>query len=47
MANWYDMQVKSVQFGLGERGPRSVVTGELVCGEVTMSDKELAANRAI
>lgn len=21
-ANWYDMQVKTVQFGLGERGPR-------------------------
>jgi predicted acyl esterase len=46
MANWYDVQVKSVQFGLGERGPRSVVTGELVCGDVTLSDKELAANRA-
>ncbi|MGA2991079.1 MAG: CocE/NonD family hydrolase [Candidatus Korobacteraceae bacterium] len=44
-ANWYDMQIKSVQYGLGERGPRSVVTGELVCGDVTMSDKELAANR--
>ena len=24
-ANWYDMQVKTVQFGLGERGPRSKV----------------------
>ncbi len=22
-ANWYDMQVKTVQYGLGERGPRS------------------------
>lgn len=44
-ANWYDVQVKSVQYGLGERGPRSVVTGELVCGDVTLSDKELAANR--
>ena len=29
-ANWYDMQVKTVQHGLGERGPRSRVTGELV-----------------
>src|SRR4030088_1118124 len=44
-ANWYDMQVKTVQYGLGERGPRSKVTGELVCGDVTMSDHELAANR--
>jgi predicted acyl esterase len=46
MANWYDVQVKSVQYGLGERGPRSVVTGDLVCGDVTLSDKELAANRS-
>jgi uncharacterized protein len=44
-ANWYDMQVKTVQYGLGERGPRSRVTGELVCGDETLSDKQLAANR--
>jgi uncharacterized protein len=44
-ANWYDMQVKTVQFGLGERGPRSRVTGELVCGDDTLSDTELAKNR--
>ena len=43
--NWYDMQVKTVQHGLGERGPRSRVTGELVCGDETLSDRELAANR--
>jgi hypothetical protein len=45
-ANWYDMQVKTVQFGLGERGPRSIVTGALVCGDETMSDDELARNRS-
>ena len=45
-ANWYDMQVKTVQYGLGERGPRSRVTGELVCGDETLSDKQLAANRS-
>ena len=45
-ANWYDMQVKTVQYGLGERGPRNRVTGALVCGDVTLSDRELAANRA-
>jgi predicted acyl esterase len=45
-ANWYDMQVKTVQYGLGERGPRSAVTGELVCGDETLSDEELARNRA-
>lgn len=44
-ANWYDMQVKTVQYGLGERGPRSKVTGALVCGDNTLSDNELAANR--
>jgi hypothetical protein len=44
-AAWYDVQVKSVQYGLGERGPRSVVTGELVCGDETFSDKEMAKNR--
>ena len=44
-ANWYDMQVKTVQYGLGTRGPRSAVTGELVCGDETLSDAELAQNR--
>jgi predicted acyl esterase len=44
--NWYDMQVKSVQHGLGERGPRSRVTGELACGPETLPDDELARNRA-
>jgi predicted acyl esterase len=44
-ANWYDMQVKTVQYGLGERGPRSRVTGELVCGDETLSEKQLYANR--
>src|SRR5438128_5937882 len=45
-ANWYDMQVKTVQYGLGERGPRSRVTGELVCGDQTLSDVELQRNRS-
>jgi uncharacterized protein len=44
-ANWYDMQVKTVQYGLGERGPRSRVTGELVCGDVTLPEKALYENR--
>ncbi|TMH13270.1 MAG: CocE/NonD family hydrolase [Betaproteobacteria bacterium] len=44
-ANWYDMQVKTVQYGLGERGPRSRVTGEPVCGDETLSDRELQENR--
>ena len=44
--NWYDMQVTSVQYGRGERGPRSRVTGELACGPETLTDDELARNRA-
>jgi predicted acyl esterase len=43
--NWYDMQVKTVQFGAGERGGRSRVTGERVCGPLTLSEQELAKNR--
>lgn len=43
--NWYDMQVKTVQYGAGERGKRSRVHGELVCGPETLSDEELASNR--
>ena len=42
--NWYDMQVKSVQHGLGTRGPLSPATGDLVCGPETLSEAELAAN---
>jgi len=44
--NWYDMQVKTVQYGAGERGQRSRVTGELVCGPEILSEAELAQNRA-
>ena len=45
-AHWYDMQVKTVQYGSGERGRRSRVTGELVCGQETLSEAELAKNRS-
>jgi len=44
--NWYDMQVKTVQYGAGERGKRSRVHGELVCGPETLPESELARNRA-
>jgi predicted acyl esterase len=43
--NWYDMQVKTVQYGAGERGRRSPVHGELVCGPEILSEAQLAANR--
>jgi len=44
-ANWYDMQVKTVQYGAGERGKRSRVHGELVCGPEILSEEQLAKNR--
>jgi uncharacterized protein len=44
--NWQDMQVKTVQHGLGERGRRSKVTGDLVSGPETLSDEELEKKRA-
>ena len=44
--NWYDMQVKTVQYGAGERGKRSRVHGELVCGPEILSDDKLAKNRS-
>ena len=43
--HWFDKQVKTVQHGLGERGPRNPVTGLLVCGDENLSDEQLAANR--
>lgn len=43
--NWYDMQVKTVQHGLGATGPHSLVTGEPVCGTAQLTDAELKKNR--
>jgi putative CocE/NonD family hydrolase len=43
--NWYDMQVRTVQHGLGKRGPISRVTGRPVCGDTELSDEELLRNR--
>jgi predicted acyl esterase len=44
--NWYDMQVKVVQYGLGEKGGRSRVHGGLVTGTETLSEEELQNNRS-
>ena len=45
-ANWSDMQIKTVQHGLGTRGKRSAVHGDLVSGPETLSDAEMDANRS-
>ena len=43
--NWQEMQVKTVQHGVGEHGSRSPLTGELACGPETLSDADLVKNR--
>jgi predicted acyl esterase len=42
---WAKHQVVNIQYGKGENGRRSAVTGEPVAGPVTHSDEELAKNR--
>jgi len=44
--SWYPRQVASVQHGVGSRGAKSVVTGELVAGPNTLREAELAKSRA-
>ena len=43
--NWLDMQIRTVQHGLGENGPKSAMNGEWVCGPQTLTSEQLAANR--
>lgn len=45
-ANWYEHQVVTVQYGLGDNGPKSRATGDNVCGDVTLTPEEMAKNRA-
>lgn len=44
--SWYNRQVLSVQYGVGERGARSTVTGETIAGPETLTDEQLKNNRA-
>jgi len=43
---WYPPQVAGVQHGVGERGPRHRITGGFAAGPATLTDSELAGNRA-
>ena len=45
-SSWYPRQVTAVQHGVGERGAKSVVTGEPVAGPLNLTDDELKKNRA-
>lgn len=42
---WYLRQVQSVQYGVGDRGARSPVTGDPIAGFENLSEDELAKNR--
>ena len=44
--SWHPRQVGSVQHGVGARGAKSVVTGELVAGPDTVPEAELIKRRA-
>src|SRR3981189_554747 len=46
LGNWSRRQVANVQYGVGERGPKSAVTGEPVAGEETLPEVGLAKQRA-
>ncbi len=44
--SWFGRQVLRVQHGVGERGCKNPVTGETAAGPETLSEEELAKNRA-
>jgi predicted acyl esterase len=46
LRTWYNRQVVSVQHGIGDRGARSLVTGETIAGPETLTDEQLRQNRA-
>jgi predicted acyl esterase len=46
LGSWYRRQVTSVQYGVGDNGARSLVTGETVAGPETLPEATLEANRA-
>jgi len=39
---WYSALVANSQYGLGEKGGRNPLTGQLICGDETFSEHELA-----
>lgn len=45
LGKWFPQQIAAVQHGVGEKGARSAVTGELVAGPQTLESEELAENR--
>jgi predicted acyl esterase len=43
--NWYDMQIKTVQYGLGTKGHRSRMNGDWVSGPDMLTSEEMGNNR--
>lgn len=46
LGDWYNRQVLSVQYGVGDRGARNPITGETIAGPETLTDETLRKNRA-
>jgi predicted acyl esterase len=46
LGSWYERQVTSVQYGVGDNGARNPVTGDTVAGPETLSKEQLKQNRA-
>ena len=44
--SWYNRQVLTVQYGLGDRGARNPVTGDTIAGPDNYTDEQLKQNRA-
>ncbi len=44
--SWFNRRILRVQHGVGERSVKSAVTGEYAAGPETLSEEELAKNRA-
>lgn len=45
LGEWFPVQAKSVQHGLGSRGKKNPYSGMLVSGDIELTDEELEANR--
>jgi len=45
VAGWY-RATTATQYGVGEKGGRNPLTGQLICGDETFSEEELAERRA-
>ena len=44
-ANWFDMQVKTVQYGLGNNGMINQFNDRPICGDTELTEAELEKNR--